>query len=158
MEGGCDRRQVDAGRGVRCGADVPVLSCDDADRTDESVALTNDGFEEARLVCMVSESCPDFAHNVVHAALGVDEEIGAPELSDDLLAADQLVSSSHKQDQELHGFFFKSDTVPATAKLVSAEVELDLICCSDLTAHEASIALKDPGLCRLRRYTKEIKT
>src|SRR5580693_7366199 len=94
---------------------------DHAHRPDESVSFANHGFQKARLVGVIAQGRTDFAHDVVDVWLGIDEKIGTPEFCNNILARNQLFSTSDKKDQQLHGLLFEFDPAPAAPKFIAAE-------------------------------------
>jgi len=75
---------------------------------------------------MVSQSSTNFPHDVINVSFSVDEEIGMPELGHNILARNQLPAPANEENQELHRFFLELYPAPPKAKLVAAEVELDI--------------------------------
>jgi hypothetical protein len=54
--------------------------------TDKAIALSNHSFEEAGPVGIISERGANFTHDVINVSFGVNEQIRAPQLSDNVLA------------------------------------------------------------------------
>src|ERR1700704_5749833 len=106
---------------MRC----PILSVDHPHGSDESVSLPHHGLEKARAGGVVAEGGANLAHNVVDIALGIDEQIRAPEFPDDILARHHLVASSDQKNQQFHRLLFERDPLPSPAQLIAAEVQLD---------------------------------
>jgi len=95
-------------------------------RADETVAFADDGFEEARFGGVVAEGGANFSDDVVDVLLSVDEEVGAPEAGDDVLARNELIPAGDEENQKLHGLFLEADWAAALAKLVATEVEFEV--------------------------------
>src|SRR6202023_1059446 len=90
----------------------PIVSVDYAHGSDESVSLPNHGLQKARAGGVVAEGGANLAHDVVDVARGIDEQIGAPESPDDILAGHHLVASSDQKYQQFHWLLFERDPLP----------------------------------------------
>src|SRR5882724_9375435 len=103
----------------------PILSVDHPHGSDESVSLPNHGLQKAGVGGIVAQGGANLPHNVVDVALGIDEQIRAPEFPDDILAGHHLVASSDQKNQQFHRLLFERDPLPCPAKLIAAQVQLD---------------------------------
>src|SRR5882762_7182142 len=103
----------------------PILSVDHPHGSDESVSLPDHGLEKARAGGVVAQGGANLSHNVVDVALGIDEQVRAPEFPDDVLAGHHLVASSDQKNQQFHWLLFERDPLPCPAKLIAAQVQLD---------------------------------
>src|SRR6478752_4010743 len=63
-----------------------ILSIDHPHRADKSVPFPNNSFHKAWFSGIVTQSTPNFSHNIVEVPVGIDKQIRAPELPDDVLA------------------------------------------------------------------------
>ena len=106
-----------------------------AQRTDEAIALSDDGFEEARFGGVIAESGANFSDDVIDVGLRIDKKIGAPKFGDDILARNELIPAGNKKKQELHGLFLELDAASAAAKFVTAEVQFDFNRCAFCSGH-----------------------
>src|SRR5207253_11207870 len=89
---------------------------------DKTVALSHHGFDEFGLIGVIPYSVPDLADGSIYAMLGVNENVIAPQLFNDLVTADYLVLSANQKNQELHGYLFELENTTVSAQLVGTQV------------------------------------
>jgi hypothetical protein len=97
-----------------------------ANGTDEPVAFADHGFQESLLARIIPQCAANLADDVIDVPFGVDEQIRLPKPGYDFLAGYQLLATAHQKNQKLHGLSFELDSVTVPAKLVPADVELNL--------------------------------
>src|SRR5207248_2444100 len=86
-------------RGTLVQSGAGKLRVNNSDRTDETVPLAYDGFQEAGLFRVVSQGRADFSDDVVEIALTVDKQIGTPKLPGDFFARDHLLAPADQEDE-----------------------------------------------------------
>src|SRR5580700_2791432 len=104
-----------------------IERADHANRADETVTFADHGLQETWLICMITQSGADFPHDVVDVPLGIDEKIGVPKFGRYIPPHHQLLAPLDQEDQEFHGLFLELHPPAKTAKLIAAEVKLDII-------------------------------
>jgi hypothetical protein len=97
------------------------------DRPNEAVALTNDGFHEARPLGIIVQRPTDFSHDVVDAGLRVKEEIFAPNPLNNLFARDELALLFSQQDEQFQWLPFQTNSVARTAQCELAGIQLEIV-------------------------------
>jgi hypothetical protein len=101
---------------------------DDADGSDESVAFADHGFKEPGLLCMVGQRSANFADDVVEVPLNVNEDIGMPQRRNNFFTGDELLAPANQEDEKFHGLPGELYPAAGTAKLVAAQIKLNLAC------------------------------
>ena len=97
------------------------------DRSDETVSLSGNGLHEARLLRIIPKNRSDLADGRVDSVFGVDEDIVAPQASDDFLSCDEIAFFLNQQDEQLHWEFFELDAAASAEKLVAVAIELKFV-------------------------------
>jgi hypothetical protein len=90
------------------------------DRSDETIALTHHGLNEARFLRIVAKHLTDFADGGIDAMLGVDEDLRTPKALSNLGAGDKVAVPGGKENQQLHRLAFQLQPASGTVKLEAA--------------------------------------
>ena len=106
---------------------LPLLPCSIGVfcRRNKAIALPGNRLHETRLFRIIAENLTDFSDGSVNAVLGIEEDILAPDLFDDLVAADQPAVALREESEELHGDFFKLENTVGSAQLITAAVKFE---------------------------------
>ena len=94
---------------------------------DQAISLSDHRLQVLRAVRVVAQGPADLADDGIDAVLCVEHRVGAPQVADDLLTADQLAVASGQQDQQLHRPALEMHGHAADAQLVAGDVNLDWI-------------------------------
>jgi hypothetical protein len=88
----------------------------------ESVTSPGDGLDKARLFGVVLKEAADFPDRSIDCVIGIEEDVLAPKLFNDLFPRHQLAPPLHQQAQDLHGDSFQLQRTTGTSHLVGAKV------------------------------------
>ena len=104
---------------------------------DKPVSPASHCLDKSRLFGVILEHLTDFADGCIDAVVGVEEDIFAPNLFDNLVPADELSVLRDQQQKKLHGDMLQLQWLARPAQFIGAEIELKL-------------APKSNGICRDR--------
>lgn len=76
---------------------------------------------------IILKNLTDLADRSVDAVVGVQENVFAPNLLDDLIPRDKLPSMLDEKNQEFHGRGFEFEYSPGPAQLIRAEIKLEVL-------------------------------
>src|SRR5215469_13332518 len=96
------------------------------DRPNEAVTLADDGLDETWPRRIITQRRADFADVVVNAALGIEEEVLAPDSLDNFFPRDKLALLLSQQDQKLQWLPFQANPVAGTAQFEPAGIQLEI--------------------------------
>lgn len=88
----------------------------------EAVAFAGNRQQEPGRVRVIAQCLTRLAHRDINDSVCVDEDVVAPELSDDLVAGDQLTLSRDQQQQELKQESFHADRAALASQLEGRRV------------------------------------
>jgi hypothetical protein len=103
-----------------------VERADEANRSHEAIAFAYHGFEKAWFDRVVAQGRANFSNYVVDVPLRIDEEIGVPQLGNDLLPGNELAAAANQEDQKIHGLFLEAHFAAVEAKLIAAQIQFDI--------------------------------
>jgi hypothetical protein len=78
----------------------------------ESVASPGYGLDKSRLFGIVLKDLGDFPNSSIDGVIGIEEDVLAPQLFDDLFPRHQLASPLHQQEQNFRGDSFHLQRAP----------------------------------------------
>ena len=75
---------------------------------------------------IILEHLADLADGGIDTVVGVEEDIFAPDLLDDLIPADELSVLRDQQQKQLHGNVFEFQGLARAAQFIGTEIKLKL--------------------------------
>jgi hypothetical protein len=118
------RRRFAAGGFRRIG--TWVERADEANRSHEAIAFAYHGFEKAWFGRMVAQGSANFSNYIIDVPFRINEEIGVPQLGNDLLPGNELAAAANQEDQKIHGLFLEAHFAAVEAKLIAAQIQFDI--------------------------------
>jgi hypothetical protein len=82
---------------------------------------------ELRSLGVVSQGLANLTHCRVDAELGLDENIPAPKLGNDLVAGHQFPVSADQQDQQLHGNSLQLQDAAVAPQFIARDIQLKIL-------------------------------
>ena len=79
--------------------------------------------KKPRSVGVVTQRGAKLSHNIVDVFFGVDKQIGAPQLLDDVVPGHHLLATLDQKDQQLHGLLLELDSPPGPPQFVASQVD-----------------------------------
>ena len=96
-----------------------------SDVSDEAVAATSNGFDEAGTLGGVAERLTDLVDRLVEPVVEIHERVRGPELLLKFLATDDLAGVLEQHRQDLEGLLLKPDSQAALAQFASTKIQLE---------------------------------
>jgi len=96
------------------------------DRSDETVTLARNGFNECWRLTRIPQSLPQLTDRRIDSHFDVNEDTGIPQPLCDVGPGDELTTAFYEEDEQVHRMALKVDRLPASAQLVSRYIELEL--------------------------------
>jgi len=93
--------------------------------SDEAVATTRQGLDEARIFRRVAQYLANFVNGRAEAVLNVNEGLGIPKLHAQLFARDNLAGLLKQRDKNLKGLLLEFDFDAGFAKFARLKIELE---------------------------------
>src|SRR5438270_9634637 len=112
---------------------------DHLQRPNETISLSNHRLKKTGAIRVIVDRSAELADDIVNVLFGIDKKVRAPQLSDDLLARNELPAPSRQEDQQLHRFFLELDSTAGTPQFVTTEIQFNLACRPHSSTHKNSL-------------------